>query len=248
MPTEPTPRLTQLFGYATQFYLRKLPVLLVFSIPMIFAFLIPLFVPAPTFIALGAEVLRTGSLPDLTLTDVTITALAYLLSLFIISDAIANINLILKSRRTLSPQSNEVIAALSTYALRITYVYTMLLLLFSLFQILTFEKPLETWIYPLLVFLLSYLLFFAAPAIVIDDASVHHAIGHSVRMALKKPQLFLAWTLTGFVLLSLVRLFFGFVLPGYASALTLFFNALFVLPYLIILQTHMYMEKYALAP
>lgn len=240
-------RLTNLFSYSLEFYLRKLPVLLIFSVPMVFAFLIPLLVPAPTFLAFGSEALRTGSLPDLSWSDVIITVLAYLISLFIIADAIANINLIIKSKRTRTLLPSEIWAALSTYALRITYVYTILLLLIALIHLLTFEQPAQSVLYPLFVFILSYLFFFIAPAIIIDDASVTNAITYSIRMVLKKPLLFLAWVIFGFILLSLVRLGFGMVLPEYASALTLWFNALFILPFLIILQTQMYIEKYPLA-
>jgi len=244
---ESSNRIVQLFRYSTDFYFRKLPQLLVFSIPMLIALLIPLLVATPTFVSLGAVVMRTGSLPELTIGDIAFTAFAYALSLFIIADAIANINILIKSKRTMTSLSSQVIAALSTYGLRIFYIYTIMMLMFAIFQLLTFEQPFQTWLYPLLMFLLSALLFFVAPAIVIDDAPVQHAISHSIRASLGRPRMFLIWTVTGFLLVSAVRLLLGVVVPSLASPLTLIINALFILPFLIILQTQMYMEKYPMA-
>ncbi len=240
-------RLLNLFSYSLRFYLDKLSILVIFSIPMLLAFMILLLVPAPTFITLGFASLRTGSLPDLGLAEVLLTAAAYLISLFLISDTLANINLVIKSRRTFTLNPSEIWAALSTYAVRILYVYTFIMLLFTFIHLLTFEQPIQALIYPAAVFVLSYLFFFVTPAIVIDNAHVLNAFAYSASMALKKPILFLVWVLTGTIMLSAVRLILGIALPSFASPLSLIINAVFILPFLIILQTNMYLEKYPLA-
>lgn len=242
-------RLQDITRYSVDFYRQRFGQLLIFSIPALVAFFIPWLVPAPTFIALGLQELRTGSLPDLTLTDVAVAGAAYLVSLFLIADAVANINLLIKTRRTFTASSQEVWSAITTYALRITYVYTVLVLVFALLNLLTFEvldAGAQAVIYPLSVLVLSVLFFFVAPAIVIDDAPVHHAIGYSLRLALQRPGLVAAWVVIGFLLLSGVRLVTS-VVPGFAGILTLAVNALFILPFLIVLQTQMYVEKYPLA-
>jgi len=84
--------------------------------------------------------------------------------------------------------------------------------------------------------------------VVIDEEDTAGAISKSVGMAVRKPKFVLAWSVIGLVSLSILKLFFDFVLPHSVSPYAVFFiNSIFVLPFLIVLQTAMYMEKYPLA-
>ncbi len=234
--------------YASDFYLKRLGIILVFSVPFVFAFLIPVLVPAPTYIALGGVFLRTGSLPELSILDIMITAIAYALSLFVIADTVVNINLIVRSKRTLTTIKQEVLAAMGTYATRIFYVYTLLLLLLFIVQLLAYENPLQSWIFPLFAFVVSFLLFFVPPAVVIDHSNTAEAIRHSVRMALKKPYMVFMWILSSFLALSVVKVVADVIFPNpFSGYFVLLVNSLVLLPFLTVLQTQMYMEKYPLA-
>ena len=239
---------SRLFSYARDFYLRRLVLILIFSIPFIFAFLIPALVPAPTYIALGSVFLRTGSLSELSLLDVGITAVAYILAVFLIADTVANINIVVRSKRTLTVIKQEVAAAIGTYAMRIFYIYTLMLLLLFIVQLLTYENPLQSWIYPLFAFVLSFLLFFVPPAVVIDNSDTPTAIKRSAKMALRAPHLVFVWALISLLALSLVKLVGDFIFSSpFSGYFVLLVNSLIVLPFLIVLQTQMYMEKYPLA-
>ncbi len=239
---------SRVLGYATDFYLRRLGLIVLFSLPFVAAFLIPALVPAPTYLALGGVFLRTGSIPELSLAGLLITAFGYALAVFLIADTIVNVNIIVRSKRTLTDITQDIIGAMGTHATRIFYIYTLALLLMFIVQLLTYDNPFQSWLYPLFLLALSYLLFFVPPAVVIDHSDTPTAIRRSARMALLKPRFFIMWTLIALFSLSLVKVVADFLFSGvFAGYFVLLVNSLIVLPFLIVLQTQMYMEKYPLA-
>ncbi len=240
--------LFRVFKYATDFYLKRLGLILIFSIPFIIASVLLILVAAPTYLALGGVFLRTGSIPELSLWNTIIAAVAYVLAMFIIADTIVNVNIVVRSKRTLTSIKHEVLTALGKYATRIFYIYTVMMLLLFIVQLLFYENPLQSWIYPLFALILSFLLFFVPPAVVIDNSDTPTAIKRSVAMALKNPTIVLLWALVGLLAISAVEAIALFILPSpFSGYFVLLVNSLFVLPYLIVLQTQMYMEKYPLA-
>jgi hypothetical protein len=228
--------------------MKRLGMIIIFSIPFILAFLIPSLVPAPTYLALGGVFLRTGSIPELSLTDLIITAIAYAIAVFVIADTIVNINIVVRSKRTLTAIKQEVIGAMGTYAMRIFYIYTLFLLLMLIVQLVTYDNPLQSWIYPLLSFVLSSLLFFVPPAVVIDNSDTPTSIRRSVGMAVRNPHFVLLWVFASLLLLSLVTLIADTIFTSpFSGYFVLLINSLVLLPFLTVLQTQMYMEKYPLA-
>ena len=238
--------LSRLFSYSMEFYLSRMQLILVFSIPAIVAFFIPIFVPAPTFVSLCGEFLRTGSIPDLSLSDILLTGAGYVLSMFLIVETIVNINLIIKSKRTMTEMSKEVIAAIGKYSSKIFVLCTIALLVIFIFQIVTYWF-LQSLIFPFILLFISVFLFFAPAAIVIDGYDLQTAAIRSARMCLARPEFFLSWAVANLICLSFFWIFFGFLQPPFSNYLLLITNALFILPFFVVLQTQMYMEKYPLA-
>ncbi|MDD5340800.1 MAG: hypothetical protein PHV13_06205 [Candidatus ainarchaeum sp.] len=239
---------SRVFKYAADFYLRRLGLIVLFSIPFVFAFLIPVLVAAPTYLALGGVFLRTGSMPELSLADLIITALGYAIAVFLIADTIVNVNIIVRSKRTLTEVTQDILGAMGTHAMRIFYIYTLMLLVMFIIQLLLYDNPLQSWLYPLFLLVLSYLLFFVPPAVVIDHSDTPTAIRRSAQMALQKPRFFIMWTLMAFFSLSLLKVVADFLFSGvFAGYFVLLVDSLIILPFLIVLQTQMYMEKYPLA-
>ncbi len=236
-----------LFANAWAFYKKRFMLLALFSIPFILAFLIPAFVPTPTYISLGGLFIRTGSIPELSIPDLIITALAYGISLFIISDTIANLSLIVKSQKTAVITPSDVWKALSTYASRILYVSSIQVLFLVAFQLFTFDLNLQNLLFPPLALIVSWLFFFCPTAIVIDNVSTFQSIYLSIKHALRKPLFFVLWLLTGLVGLSVAKIVFSVLVPSFSGILVMVFNALILLPFLLVLQIYMYMEKYPLA-
>ena len=234
--------------HSLKFYIERQKLIMLFSLPFLASFILLMFVPAPTYLAIGGMFSRTGSIPELSIVDMILIAVAYAISLFVIADTITNVNLIIRAKRTKNVNSSEIVSAMGNYATRIFYVYTIMILLMFVAQLILYESPMRSWLFPVLTFALSSLLFFVAPAVVIDDESTAGAISKSVRMALRKPVFILSWSFIGLILLSLPKLAFDLVLPHSVSPyIVLLVNSLFVLPFLIVLQTQMYMEKYPLA-
>ncbi len=237
--------LIRIFQYTTKFYLERLKLIIIFSIPFIISSLLLLLVAAPTYNALGAPYLRIGSIPELSIIDLVITAAVYIVSVFIIADTIVNVNIIIRAKRTLTSIKSEVIQALSKYATRIFYIYTLMLLLSFIAQLLLYSHPLQSILYPAFLLIMSFFLFYVAPAVVIDNSSTADAIRRSASRAIRNPSLVFIWAFSGLIALSVLSLVTSFI--PYGSYIALLVNSLFVLPYLIVLQTQMYMEKYPLA-
>lgn len=239
---------SRIFRYSVQFYLEKQKMISLFSIPFILAFLILILASAPTYLGFGGVFLRTGSLPDMSVADLTITLLGYGIAVFLISDTIVNINLIVKSKRTMTEVKSDVIKAMSTYALRIFVIYTIMLAIMFLLQVTLYESPMQSVLYPAVLLILSLALFFVAPALVIDEASIFDAIIKSIDRVMRKPAFAVAWILIGFLALSLTKLIGDLLFSGtFSGYFVLLVNSLLVLPFLTVLQTQMYMEKYPLA-
>jgi hypothetical protein len=239
---------SRVLKYAAEFYAKRLGLIVLFSIPLLFALLILWLAPAPTYIALGGAFLRTGSIPELSLLEILLVAVGYIVAVFLIADTIVNVNIIIRSKRTLTTIRNDVVSAMGTHAMRIFYISTVLILVMFIVQLLLYGNPFQSWIYPLFLLIVSYLLFFVPQAVVIDNSGTLAAIGRSASMALRKPGFFILWTVLAFICLSVVELVADFILPGMLSSyFMLLVNSLFVLPFLLVLQTQMYMEKYPLA-
>ncbi|MEM4165855.1 MAG: hypothetical protein QW255_00645 [Candidatus Bilamarchaeaceae archaeon] len=240
--------LKRIFYYSIDFYLSKILLIALFSLPFFFAFVIPIFVPAPTYAAAGGIFIRTGSLPEFSIGDIVLILVAYILSLFIISDTIININILIRSKRTLNETTQEMVSAIPTHVTKIFIFFTLLLIVQFFLQILLYDAPFQKFIYPFLLFLIYFLLFFIPPAIVIDNSDLSTAFIRSADLAIRKPVLIFTWLLTGVFLLILSKLFADLILAGvFAQYLVLLLNSIVFLPFLIILQTEMYMEKYPLA-
>ena len=240
--------ISRTFSYTVEFYLKRIGLIVIFSIPFILAFLIQTFVPAPTYLSLGGVFLRTESLPELSILDVIVTFVAYALAVFIIADTIVNINIVVRSKRTLTSIGHEVVSAMGTYAARIFLVYTCLLLVLFAAQIITYDNPLQPLIYPFIGLLLSAAVFFVPPAVVIDNLDPFRALSLSATMALRNLHLVIIWSIIALLSVSILTIIADvlFTMP-FSGYFVLLINSLIVLPFLTVLQTQMYMEKYPLA-
>ncbi len=239
--------ISRVFNYTWEFYSKNIGVLAIFSIPFIIAFIIALVVPTPTYLALGNLHVRTGSIPDLSFLDIILTIFAYAISVFLVADVWTNINLLIRSKRTKVPTSTEIIGGMQEHALSIFFVFTIMVLFQFALHIVTYDSSLQFWLYPLLSFILSFFLFFVPPAVVIDHADSFTAIQLSINMAIRKWYLVLIWAFLGLGLMTIFKVVLDIVLKPYSEILLLLINSLLILPFLVILQTQMYMEKYPLA-
>ncbi|MEM4390156.1 MAG: hypothetical protein QXG98_05875 [Candidatus Micrarchaeia archaeon] len=239
--------LVAVLGHSVTAYFRNIRWILLFSLSFLLALAIPFLSPVPSYIALGATFLRTGSMPQLAPLEVIVIALSMLASLFLLSFATVSINLVIKSQRTLTNVRTEVMQGIEKYAAVVFELYLIAWLLLFLIALASYEVRLERVLTPLAAFLIYTLLFYVPTAIVIDEVRPGRAFEVSLRMLFGKPMLFVAWLATGFVLLSLTSLASLSLFPHpLAQYIVLVINALVVLPFLTVMQTQMYLTKYTL--
>ena len=93
--------------------------------------------------------------------------------------------------------------------------------------------------------LVSIPFFYAPAAMVIDELPVERALKESVSQVIKKPEFFGLWTVLGLLLVSLAEVccdtIFGSPMNAYVS---IFINSVIILPFMIVMQTQMYLAKY----
>lgn len=238
---------TRVFEHALEFYSKRINMIIFFSIPFFLAFLIPLLVPGPTYMSLGGVFIRGGSIPTMQWSDWVIAIAAYAISLFIIADSMVNINLLIKSKRTLTNTSTEVINAMEKYAIKVFLISIILsLIIYAVFLIL-YDNPMQNFLYPLVSLFISLIFFFSVPAVVIDERDTLHALFASTAVVVRKPFFVLSWIVVAIVLFVIAGLL-AYALPSSITQyLLMLLNSIIILPFLLVLTTQMYMEKYPLA-
>ncbi len=235
----------RIIQHTIQAYTKNINLVLIFSIPLLIAFLIPLFVQIPTFPAAGSMYLRTGSLPDLNLYNIGLMLFSYLVSLYLISLAIVNINLIIKSERTSLNIKKEVLKRMGTSTLNVFLLYISFTLILFIIQLLTYRIGMQNILAPILSLLASLPFFYAPAALVIDDLSPEKAIKSSIQHIKRKWVDFIFFLIIGFILLSVMTsiiLNFG----GTQSLLGVILNSIIIVPFLVVMQTQIYISKYSL--
>ncbi len=239
--------MANILQYSLKTYLSHIRLISLFSISLLFAFLIPLFVRIPTFVSIGAIFLRTGSIPELTQVESAVMVLSFLISLFLISFAIVNINLVIRSERTQTHIGKEVISGLSKYTLNVFWLYLSAELLLLIIQLLTFEWGAQQILSPILSFLAILPFFYAPAGLVIDDLRPFRAVQKSFSMVLSKLPYFLLWLAIAFFLLAIPEFLFFAILPHeIVPWLLLALNSIIIMPFLIVLQTQIYISKYSI--
>ena len=230
-------------------YFDNVQIVSFFSIPFLLAFAIPLLSPMPTYLALGATFLRTGSMyVDLTMLDAAVIVASFLLSLFLVSFAIVAINLVIKSQRTFTSVKKEVINSIGKYVLNVFWLYLTAWALLLIVDLVGYEFALNNWFLPVAGIIVSAPLFFAPAAIVIDEQAPFQALKTSVAVIGKQPKLVLLWLLLAIASISAIDLLFmnlRAVIP-FTQVLVLVANSLFIMPFLIMYQTQIYLTKYTI--
>lgn len=228
-------------------YTKNFNLVLFFSIPLVIAFLIPIFIQLPTFPAAGGMFLRTGSLPELGTSDVIIMLFSYLLSLYLISLAIVNINLVVKSQRTTLNIKKEVLERMGTSTLNVFFLYVTFTLILFLIQLISYRLEIQNILAPVLGLIVSLPFFYAPAALVIDDINPEKAVKYSLIHIKRKWIDFILFLIIGVILLSSITFFvLTLELGDIESLLIIILNSFIIVPFLIILQTQIYIAKYSL--
>jgi hypothetical protein len=225
-------------------YAKNIKLISFFSIPALIAFLIPTLVNTPVFSALGGTFLRTGSIPDMSGPELAIVLFGLLISLYLMSFAIVNINIVIKSQRTGTSIKKEVLKGITGYTLNVFILFLLGTLALFLIQLLTFEFNAQSWLAPILSLLVWLPLFYAPAGLVIDDLRPFRAAQKSFSMVFSKIHYFALWLIAALLLLSILDIAALSLLPHkMGSFAVLLLNSLLLMPMLIVFQTQIYMIK-----
>ncbi len=222
--------------------------ILLTSFTFLISLFLPLLMPTPTYLALGAVEIRFSQLIHIGGINALITILIYTVSLFVFSVALANINLIAKSQRTLTEIPKEIMRSITTYAWRIWFIYTIVMLIAYVIVVVAYGTPWLPLAY-LIGFILFFITFFVPPAIVIEQCDIPDALSISIHYSLKFWKWIFAWVITGCLILVLFEAVLFFVLPStWMKFVIPIVNALIILPLMTLAQTEIYLKRYPLSP
>lgn len=240
--------MTNVLKYAADTYVKHLKLILFFSLSFIIAFLIPIFASFPTYNDIGAIFLRTASIYlNLNVFGVAVMAVSVLFSLIFLSFAIVAINVIVKHSRIQVRITKEVLDGLESYTGRVFIVLLLFTVILVAVNALTYGTRASGIVTAATGLVLTPFIIYAPASIVIDDRKIARAMRASLSFFFKRFDYFLLWVAIAIVLLTLVDFVFvaasGTQVSRYA---VLVIDSIFVLPFLVLLQSEMYMKRFAM--
>lgn len=233
---------------AYETYSSNLKLVLLFSVPFIIAFAIPLLAPLPVYVSAGGIFLRTTSIfTNLDFAGLAVILVAFLFSLLFMSFAFVAISLIVKSERTHSKTSKRTIQGIEKYIGRVLLLFILYGILLAVGNIAGYFLGAEALVTGLVGFFGFIPIFYAPSAIVVDEQKTWRALVNSVRLVARMPQYFIIWFVLITIVLSVLSLVF-IALTGtfWSGYIVLAVSSLFVLPYFVIFQAEAYMKRFAI--
>ena len=229
-------------------YTENMRFVLLFSIPFIIAFLIPMFAPLPTYISAGAIFLRSASISmNMSAVSLAVIVIALFISLLFISFAFVAISLIVKAKKTYKNTPTSVLKGIERYISKVFIVLLVYALLLIIANFIGYYIGAEAVLTALVGFIGFIFIFYVPSAIVVDDKRIGRAFKDNMKMMAKLPQYFLLWLFLIIVVVSVLDYILIHITGTIAAEyLMLLINSVFVLPYFVIFQSEAYMKKFPL--
>lgn len=231
-------------------YRERIGLAVIFSIPFVIAFAIPLLAPLPTYISAGAIFLRSASIfanGNIDIVSLAVITASTIFSLLFLSFAFVLISLLVKSKRTHSSVGKRVFEDLEKYIWKVFSVLLVCTLILIATSMVGYAIGISTLLTAVVGFVLFLVIFYAPSAIVVDNKKVSRAVADSFRLVLHEPQYFIIWLFLVTVVVSAVDAAcvaaFGTFWSRYVA---LVLNSLLVVPYFVIFQAEAYMDRFRL--
>lgn len=243
--------MVNVLSYAASFYVKNLKLILLFSLSFIIALSIPIFASFPTFKDLGGIFVRTASIiqfNNLNAVSVSVIAVSVLLSSLFLSFAIVSINVLVKHDRTYTKIKQEVLSGLEKYTGKVFLIllaFTSILLVINIVSS-SYGLLLGGVMTSIAGLILTPFFFYAPSSIVIDENKTTRAIKASLKFFFKRFEYFLLWIALAIVLITFFDFIFIAIGGQFSMYIMLIFSSLFVMPFLVVLQSEFYMKKFAL--
>jgi ribose/xylose/arabinose/galactoside ABC-type transport system permease subunit len=233
---------------AVETYRKNYDAAILFAMPLLLSIILVLLYPYPTFTSLGGIFLRVVSVEDLGIFGMGMTASILLGSILLLGTSISAISLIVKEERMNHKiRYSLFIEAIRDYTITISIFYLLLFLLLEGVQLAVYLLGIEGIIYSIVSLAVSYVLFFAPFAMVIDDYSIPRGISAGIDHLKTKPLDPLKWFVLIMAINFIVVYVFGLFMDySLAKMLATIINGLVLLPFMIVYGAHMYVDKYPL--
>jgi hypothetical protein len=227
-------------------YAENIKLVLLFSIPFVIAFAIPLLAPVPTYITMGSTFLRTAStFVNINMFDLAVIVVSVFFSLLFLSLAFVAISFIVKAKRTYGKITRAMIESIEKYTGKVFLIFIIYSAILIIVNIASYPTGYAGAITSIVGFVMFVFIFYAPSAIVIDNKKVFRAIKDSARLVFREPQYLIIWLLLGLIVLTVSDLFFIIVFGTvYSRYIMLVFSSLFLLPYFVIFQAEAYMKRF----
>jgi hypothetical protein len=240
--------MVNVLSYSIAAYFKNLKFLLLFSLPFVIAFLIPAFASLPTYNDAGAIFIRTASVfANLNALNASVIAVSVFFSLLFLSFSIVAINIVVKHSRVSIRIKDEVIRGMEKYTSKVFVLllaFTAIVMLVNIVSYVYGLTAIPTYVAALV---LTPFLFYAPSSIVIDDRSVARSIRASLKFFTKRFDYFLLWLAIAIALITVFDFAFiavsGTLISRYAM---LIFNSVIILPFLVLLQSELYLKRFPL--
>jgi hypothetical protein len=229
-------------------YRANLGLVLLSAVALIISFLIPVFAALPTFNDLGGVFLRTSSIYlNLNIFNSAVIIVAFLFSLIFISFALVMINVVVKHSRTRTKIKTAVLNSLEKY----TGIVFVTLLIYAIIvfaaNILTYNTGYSAPITAIVALILTPLIFYAPSSIVIDEKGLFRAMKASMSFFFKQFDYFIIWLIVAILLFTVLDFVFIHAFGTVASRyVMLIVSSVFVLPFLMLMQGEMYLNRFGL--
>ena len=242
--------MSEVLEHAVTAYRRNFKLVSFFSLPLLVAFSLALFLP--NYVALSSAFLRFKSVASsLSPVDAVVTIAAFLVSLFLFSFGVAAINTIVRSQRTLTRLAHDEAERVenSTYKIFLVFL-TVFAVAFAVNMLLYyFPSPVARPLAALLTLAVYGAVLFAPQAIVLEDLGARQAVARSISTIRRRFDGFVfVLAFAALLLIAGTQLFLWLepALGGWARILSLALNALVILPFFEVLKTQVYLTKYSL--
>ncbi len=221
---------------------------LLFSIPFVIAFAIPLLAPLPTYVSMGGIFLRTASIfTNLNFIGLAVIIVAFFFSLLFISFAFVAISMIVKSRKTKLKIGQRAIQGIEKYIGKVFVLFILYAVILTIANVAGYYLGIQALLTGIVGFFGFMPFFYAPSAIVVDDQRVWRSMKNSVKLVAREPQYFVMWFVLITVILSIISAVFIAIAGTFlARYIILILSSLFVLPYFVIFQAEAYMKRFAI--
>ncbi len=233
-----------------ELYKEKISLALIFSIPFVIAFAIPLLAPLPTYISTGAIFLRSASIfvnGNINFFSLAVITLSTIFSLLFLSFAFVLISLLVKSRRTHLSTKSMAFRNIESYIGKVFSIFLFYTIVLIVVNILGYSLGASAFLTAIVGFFLFAAIFYAPSAVVVDDKRVWRAIKDSARLAVHAPQYFILWLLLITIVVSALDVACIWIFGTFWSRyIALVLNSLFVVPFFVIFIAEAYMSRFRL--